>query len=683
MSSSKPEVLEAYSRYIGTAELFINTDASWSIGPNTMSLVQVYFGDIAKINDDTFGFSAVAVESSGTGYTLYVRSDADGATIVQVKIDAAGAVDAASITVLGADQLYGAENSTGKDLNNSGGLGAEPVCVEGGATNLYKSATGNYQLGPDAAHLTSMTLGGQPLNDKILPAGWKIVETLPNATGFEVFAKAPTGDVYDATFSADGAYTGGAILGATELAAKETAAGVDINGDNSLPAAAGWTSVLKNALIKEKVDAAVAADGHITYAKLVSVMDSVIQAHKAAGDSPITADEVADLQALAGRGKALFATATGSGGDAGDYLAYVFSKMVESSPANDFYTGGQTKPVDLGNLAANVPLGTLEKLVDKWLLGGDLPTPTAGGDTATGKAATTVAVYTKVTGTLVVDGVTPNDIKQGAFGDCYLVATLSSVADVKPSAITSMIVDNGEVNGTHTWGVRFFDANGQANWVTVNDQLPVAEAGATTLVFASSGTAGNSTTNTELWVPLIEKAYAQANSLKFLPTAEKSGVNAYYAVEGGQGDPIAQILGGGKVTAYSFRTGVGFGDNPFIEAQYVDPSNADALAAFTATFKAALNGGKAIWIGADNPTTDSFGNKLLVGSHAFAATDHDKADPNNLTIDIWNPWGVSPLPSPPGPVQGGADYLSPFGNYDLAALIGVPGIDIMIGGPGG
>ena len=113
MSSSKPEVLEAYSRYIGTAELFINTDASWSIGPNTKSLVPVHFGDIAKINDDTFGFSAVAVESSGTGYTLYVRSDADGATIVQVKIDAAGAVDAASITVLGADQLYGAENSTG------------------------------------------------------------------------------------------------------------------------------------------------------------------------------------------------------------------------------------------------------------------------------------------------------------------------------------------------------------------------------------------------------------------------------------------------------------------------------------------------------------------------------------------------------------------------------------------
>lgn len=33
---------------------------------------------------------------------------------------------AASITVLGADQLCGAD-STGKDLNNSGGLGVEPV----------------------------------------------------------------------------------------------------------------------------------------------------------------------------------------------------------------------------------------------------------------------------------------------------------------------------------------------------------------------------------------------------------------------------------------------------------------------------------------------------------------------------------------------------------------------------
>lgn len=88
--------------------------------------------------------------------------------------------------------------------------------------------------------------------------------------------------------------------------------------------------------------------------------------------------------------------------------------------------------------------------------------------------------------------------------------------------------------------MRFFDADGQANWVTVNDQLPVAEAGA-----AHAGVRqqrhGIGIADTELWVPLDEKAYAQANSLKFLPTA-KSGVNAYYAVEGGQGDPIAQIL---------------------------------------------------------------------------------------------------------------------------------------------
>lgn len=678
MSTTKPDVLEPQSRYIGTAQLYITKDGSWSIGTDTKTLVQVRFGDIARIDDSTFGFSAVAVDKTSSGYRLFVKSDADGATIVEVKVDASGNVDPASVAVLTSAQVYAAENTLAFDLNGNGGLGAEPVVVEGGAVNIYVSAEGIYQVGTDPANLVTLKLGGQGLTDKILPAGWEIVELVPSNVGFEVFAQAPTGEIYDALFNASGEYTGGQLLDATQLAAVETSKGIDINGDSSLAAPAGWTSVIKDAFLKGQLDAALAANGHLTHGQLAALMGAVIQEHKTAGNTPISSIELADLQALAGRGKALFTGGTNAHPNAAEYLSFAFSKIVEGSPANSFYTGGQAKAADLGNLAANSPLATLEKLVDKWLLGGDLPTPTAGGDPATGKASTTTGVYAQASGNLIVEGATPADIKQGLSGNCYFVAALVAIADVNPAAITSMIVDNGVVNGSHTWGVRFYDAAGQANWVTVNDKLPVADAGGTTLIFGSSGTAGNNVANTELWVPLLEKAYAQANTLKFLPTAEKVGVNSYWAVEGGQGDPIAQILGG-KVTAYSFVQGSNFGDNKFITAEYVNRNDATALAAFEKLFIAALNGGKAIWIGADNPTSDSFGNKLLVGSHAFAGIDADKSNPNNSTIAIWNPWGVSALPVPPGPVEGGG-HLSPFATYDLITLIGIPGIDIMIGG---
>ena len=659
-------VLEPHARYVGTAQLFINTDASWSIGPDTNSLVKVRFADITSINDGTFGFSAIAVEKTSTGYNLYVKSDADGQTIVEVKVDASGNVDPASVALLTSDQVYQAENSLAFDLNGNGGFGAEPVVVEGGSVNLYVSAEGVYQLGADTSALISMTIGGQGLSDRILPAGWEIVEVVPTDAGYEIFAQAPTGEIFDATFSATGEFTGGNLLDAAAVTAKETTLGVDINGDASLPASNGWTSALKNAFIKSGVDSAAAGDGKLTYAELSALMTGIVANHKTAGNSAITADELSDLQALAARGKALFA---GSDDNATEYLSYVFSKLVEGSPANQFYTGGQAKAVELGNLSTGASVTTLERLVDKWLLGGDLPSPTAGGDTATGKANTTVGVYAQASGPLVVNGVTPADITQGVAGDCYLVAALISVADAKPTTIEAMIVDNGIVGGHHSWGVRFYDAAGQANWVTVNDMLPVEAAGSTSLIFAGKG---GSLATAELWVPLIEKAYAQANSLEILSRAEQNGTNGYWAVEGGTGDPLAQVLGG-RVTAYTVNQSFSVGNNPYVTAAILNPADAAAMAAALDTIVKAMNAGQTIWIGSDKNTTGAGGAKELVAGHAFAGIDADKSNPNSTKIAVWNPWGFQETPAE----QGG--HVSPF-VYELAELIAIPEIEIIVGG---
>jgi hypothetical protein len=90
MSTIKVEKInEPKVRYMGeNVVLFINSDGSWSIGPNTNKLVKVNLGDIKSITDETFGYSAMAAMANASGgYTLYIRSDADKSVCVSVLVD--------------------------------------------------------------------------------------------------------------------------------------------------------------------------------------------------------------------------------------------------------------------------------------------------------------------------------------------------------------------------------------------------------------------------------------------------------------------------------------------------------------------------------------------------------------------------------------------------------------------
>lgn len=688
MTTVKVEELEAHSRHIGSAMLVINPDGSWSVGATMATAVKVQFGAFTSIDDSTFGYSAVAVETNGLGgYRLFVRNDEDEDMIVEVAVDATGVVDGASLAVLAQAQMYTVEEQYGVDLNDSGGFGGGPVLLQGGAANLYMNELGHYQIGDGATAPKTLTLGGQPLDDQLLPSGWEIVETIPRADGWDVFAQAPNGVIYDAVFNINGDYTGGDLLQGAALDALEQSAGVDIDGDNDLPAPAGWTSVIKNDLIRTSVDNALAPPagalgGHaqvlavaqetapaantITHAELVTVLKAVIQAHKDAGNAPITAQEVADLQALAARGKAAFA----GNGPAAEYLAYSFAKLVEGSDANRFFNGGNTQRSELGSLGANSPVSVLEKLVDKWLLGGDMPSPSTAGDAATGAAKSVVASYAKSTGTLFVDGIAVSDVNQGTAGDCYLIAAIGGLAVSKPDALQALFVDNGAVDGVRSWGVRFFDANGAAHWVTVNDMLPVPAAGSSKLAYAGPA---DKDLNGEIWVPLLEKAYAQANSLGFLPRAETTGQNSYAAVEGGQGDPLGALIAG-KVVTFS-DPGSNFGNNGYLTPRIVDRSDPAARTQLETDLKGLVNAGKTVWLGVNDTLKDGFGNQLLVGGHAHFILDANPADPNNSDVLVYNPWGQSPPPIPPGPAPD--NFVSPA-VFTLAQLVGIPGLDFMV-----
>lgn len=95
------------------------------------------------------------------------------------------------------------------------------------------------------------------------------------------------------------------------------------------------------------------------------------------------------------------------------------------------------------------------------------------------------------------DGVPrPDDVRQGALGDCYLLAALAALAHEHPGAIRRLITDHG--NGTYTVHLPTGD-------VTVDDQLPVVVDEQLSPTYAQPAPSG------ALWPAIIEKAAAVAS----------------------------------------------------------------------------------------------------------------------------------------------------------------------------
>jgi hypothetical protein len=104
-------------------------------------------------------------------------------------------------------------------------------------------------------------------------------------------------------------------------------------------------------------------------------------------------------------------------------------------------------------------------------------------------------------GKLFVDGVNFDDVVQGSIGDCYMVGAFSAVAKANPDAIKNAIKENAD--GTYT--VRFFEKSSYGAMkpvqITIDGDLPQSSTG--------SARYGKSRESSELWVGVLEKAYAQ------------------------------------------------------------------------------------------------------------------------------------------------------------------------------
>lgn len=99
----------------------------------------------------------------------------------------------------------------------------------------------------------------------------------------------------------------------------------------------------------------------------------------------------------------------------------------------------------------------------------------------------------------VYDSFSPNDIVQGSLGDCYLLSAISSLAEF-PGRV-ERIFSQKERNDAGCYAIKFF-LSGQFVEVAVDDYFPLCPVNPTRPNFTSTNTA-------ELWVMLIEKAWAK------------------------------------------------------------------------------------------------------------------------------------------------------------------------------
>jgi hypothetical protein len=213
------------------------------------------------------------------------------------------------------------------------------------------------------------------------------------------------------------------------------------------------------------------------------------------------------------------------------YVQQIADDVINGNSANAYWNGGSSSATALGNLSATSSQTQVNELIGKWFLGTDLPSTSVS---AIGEQNLN-PTYQASTLPLYGNSGVPSylDANQGYMGDCYLVSSLAETALQDPSAIQSMISSNG--NGTYD--VRFY-VDGQADYVTVNNELPVMSGGYkwnnnSQLEFANGSVS---------WVGLIEKAYVELNAQT--SAAQEGGHptgNAYENIDGGTAAALTEI----------------------------------------------------------------------------------------------------------------------------------------------
>ncbi|MEN6458272.1 MAG: C2 family cysteine protease [Thermoguttaceae bacterium] len=554
------------------------------------------FGRMARSSTTSIAFASD--ENSTVSYrpTLSVTTTATNPapTVAQQPTVVSQTSTTATLSVLGADSTNGESGLTYTWSLTSSPSGATTPSFSSNGTNASKNTTVTFSAAGTYVFTVKITDPSDGLSVTTNTVTVTVSQTLTSlaispasatvslsstqqltASGLDQFGNSMSLSGTVTWSASQGTFSGGNTGATVTYVAPSVATSDTVTATlGSLTASAAMTVVASNYLGLTNADLAALtqsldADGTISRADMVQILYCI----ESESDGVVDSADLSDLKAILKNSSTLNIVS---------YVLVLANDVVNGSTANATY-----QSTTLGNLAAGDSNSKLEKLINKWFYGTDLPTTSYSYDTAT-------------SGTLYgSSGASHTDEKQGDLGDCYLIAALGSIADSSQSAISSMLIDNGD--GTYT--VRFY-YNGVADYVTVNTQLPVDSNG--NLVYDGYGTSSTSSSNV-LWLELIEKAYAQWNETG--KTGRDSTSNSYAAIEGGwMGDVYAQVLNCAD-TAYSLNSST------------------------KQTLINALSSGKAVTIGTVSSPASSTG---LYGNHAYNVLSYNSS---TGLFTLYNPWG--------------------------------------------
>ncbi|MCB9795406.1 MAG: hypothetical protein H6741_22100 [Alphaproteobacteria bacterium] len=208
--------------------------------------------------------------------------------------------------------------------------------------------------------------------------------------------------------------------------------------------------------------------------------------------------------------------------------------------------------------------------------------------------------------------VDPNDVSQGALGDCYLMAAMAAVARANPSDIEKIVKDNGDGTFDVTLYIRPRRyARPEPVTTTIDARLPTKYSGKA--LYAQPG--DQSGDQQELWPALIEKAVAQQKG----SYEDISGGNI--AKDGFQFHGATELLTGERESYYALDK---LGED-------------DALLEIAV----ALESKQAVTVDSknmqDDPGMTKDANALnIYGNHAYVPVD---VNLDARTLNLQNPWG--------------------------------------------
>lgn len=226
--------------------------------------------------------------------------------------------------------------------------------------------------------------------------------------------------------------------------------------------------------------------------------------------------------------------------------------------------------------------------------------------------------------------ISPDEIRQGQLGDCYLLAAMSAIAQANPQALKDMI-SGPKKDGSYD--VTLYFDKGSLWWkkkaakvINVKPTFPQDTSG--NLLYASS-TKKDAKAGTQLWPMLIEKAYAKHKG-------------KYKDIEGGFGDRAFELMTGKDATRKKTSS--------YSETELLKK------------IKKLLDDGYAVTSG-----SRKFGKKKKAATKTGAISLHEysvkSVDVKAKTISLRNPWGHKDLDN-----MAVADYKKLFSDFSYVKM---------------